>query len=114
MIKKNINLTFFCFENGDRINKSVDKQAIGIWKINKGFAKLIRKKPLKANRKDIIIFLFFKSNISLCIGSPNTVPINKCIFDSIDEIKIIEKTCRYIFKFLCLVFRINDKGIKKI
>ena len=51
---------------------------------------------------------------SLWIGSDKIDPITKCIFDSIDEMIITDKTCKYIFKFLFLFFRRNDKGINKI
>ena len=33
---------------------------------------------------------------------------------SIDEIKISEKICKYIFQFLFLLFNRSERGIKKI
>ena len=112
IIKKINNLIFFCFENGDKNSKNIDRQAKGIRKINKGLLILDIKKDSNVFRKDIIISLSLTFIITLCTGSPKIAPITKCILDNINENKITEKTCRYIFKFLFLFFRRNDKGIK--
>ena len=47
------------------------------------------------------------------MGSDKIDPITKCAHDIMDAIKIVEKTCKYIFKFL-LWLKIKDRGIKKI
>ena len=48
------------------------------------------------------------------IGSNKIDPITTCIFDSVAEIKITEKICKYILKFLFLLFNRNERGLKKI
>ena len=60
------------------------------------------------------VVLFTGLQASLWIGPDKIDPITKCISDSIDEIINTNKTCKYIFKFLLLFFRRNDRGIKKI
>ena len=78
IIKKINNLIFFCFENGDKNSKNIDRQAKGIRKINKGLLILDIKKDLNVFRKDIIISLSLTFIITLCTGSPKITPITKC------------------------------------